>query len=196
MKPSDYFRTVRSDKASLYSSFYDLAISSLLFEGNSIRVLEIGCTDMLNRLGSGSSNAFSKMPFVEKYVGIDTIPPKNDFGEKATFIHGNAYTKEVVDKVASLNEKFHLVIDDGPHTPKNQIAFFKLYEQFCAEKAIMVCEDVLLKPDEEIHQNEVFNSLNDPKVLIVRHPYLEQKLLVHGNANKRHKINLLVKTQF
>ena len=196
MKPTDYFRTVRSDKASLYPSFYDLAITSLLFEADAIRVLEIGCTDMLNRLGSGSSNAFSKMPFVKKYVGIDTLPPKNDFGEKATFIQGDAYSKEVVAKVESLNEKFHLVIDDGPHTPKSQITFFKLYEQFCAERAIMICEDVLLKPDEEIYQNEVFNSLNDPEILIVRHPYMEQKVLAHGNVNKKNKINLLVKTKF
>lgn len=42
MKPSDYFRTVGSDKASLYSSFYDLEIPSLLVEEDSIRVLEIG----------------------------------------------------------------------------------------------------------------------------------------------------------
>lgn len=141
LKPLDYFKQTRTDKQ-MYGGFYNMAIQSLYALNGPIRVLEIGCIYFLNMYGSGSSNAFSKMPFVEKYVGIDIVPPKNYLGEKAEFIQGDAYSQETIDKVFFLSEDYHLIIDDGNHGLHMQIDFFRLYEKFCAPKSMMVCEDV------------------------------------------------------
>lgn len=140
MKPSDYFKKT-TDKI-MYHVFYDMAIPLLTgFNGN-IRVLEIGCTALLNKFGRGSSNAFSEMPFVEKYVGIDINPPKYDFGDKSTFLHGDAYDPEMVDKVSLISDDYHLIIDDGPHPWQKQAEFFNIYERVSAPTSFMVCEDV------------------------------------------------------
>ena len=180
MKPSDYFKKTGTDKGA-YTIFYDMAIPLLTTMNGSIRVLEIGCTFMLNQYGTGSSNAFSEMPFVEKYVGIDIIPPKHDFGEKATFIQGDAYTPKMVEKVASLSAGYDLIIDDGPHGWRNQVKFFELYERLCAPKSIIVCEDV-----STLQIYTCFEKIDD------------RKLCLFASENKRDKIfgrdkNLLVK---
>ena len=196
MKSSYYLAMTHTDKKSLYPSFYDLAIASLLSFTNSIRVLEIGCTAILNRRGTGSSNAFSKMPFVEEYIGIDVTPPAHDFGKKATFIRGNAYNKEFVDELKSLNKKFHLIIDDGNHEVDSQIKFFQLYEQFLEEKSIMVCEDVYMPPGEEKYKNPILYSLNDADIFVVSHPWIQKKLLSKGYKEAKDDYNLLVKIKF
>lgn len=158
MKPSDYFRIAKTDKHH-YHVFYDMAIPLLTAFNNSIRVLEIGCTAMLNTVGSGSSNAFSKMPFVEKYVGIDRVAPENDFGEKATFLQGDAYTSEMVDKAGLLAEDYHLIIDDGNHDWRSQIKFFQMYERLCAPKSIVACEDV-----NTLRFHLLFDGVNDERL--------------------------------
>ena len=168
----------------MYADFYDMAIDCLVSIYGSIRVLEIGCTLTLNKYGSGSSNAFSKMPFVEKYVGIDTIPPQYDFGEKTIFVHGDAYKPETIDKVKSLSDNYHLIIDDGPHGIHSQIEFFNLYNRFLAEKSFMVCEDVLA---EEIQ--EIIESLKDPFMYSFISRYKkDKKILAEGDRR-----NLLVR---
>lgn len=172
----------RTNKA-MYANFYDMAIEFLIAMYGSIRVLEIGCTLTLNTYGSGSSNAFSNMPFVEKYVGIDKTPPKHDLGEKTTFIQGNAYTPETVDKVIALSERFHLIIDDGSHTLESHIAFFKLYKRFCAEKSFMVCEDVRVE-----YLQPIVDTLRDPHISFMAHPEKDKKMLMKNDI-----CNLLVR---
>jgi spermidine synthase len=42
----------------------------------------------------------------------------------------------------SKNEKFDIVVDDGPHTIDSMVTFIKLYSQLLKEDGILVVEDV------------------------------------------------------
>ena len=147
MKPTDYWLDIQTDRK-VYPNFYNIYLPLLYFYGGEpISVLEIGCTLNLNQYGDGhgSSHAFSRLPFVKEYVGIDVSPPQYDFGEKATYIEGDGYSENTIQKIRELNKKFHLIIDDANHHVSSQTKFFKLYEQFSAVNSIMVLEDVHFK---------------------------------------------------
>ena len=187
MKPSNYFQRTETDKRIQYPDFYDMAIYALLHLVQvPLRVLEVGCTEILNRNGSGSSNAFSNMPFIEKYVGIDKVAPAYAFGEKATFIQGNAYEAEMINQVQALSERFHLVIDDGSHACEDQIFFLQNYERFCAPISVLICEDVRMHHVQPIHE-----ALNDEKLLFISGVNWKT-----GEILSTHKQNLYVKFNF
>lgn len=42
----------------------------------------------------------------------------------------------------SLNTKFDIIIDDGPHTLESQIDFIKLYSDFLEDDGILIIEDI------------------------------------------------------
>ena len=84
--PSVYLTESNSDKTGVrhnYTNLYDWLFASLLFQNGMkpIRVLEIGGA----MFGERSGHAFAKMPFVEKFVGLDVHPIQEDFGEKGVF---------------------------------------------------------------------------------------------------------------
>lgn len=47
-----------------------------------------------------------------------------------------------VNTFLSKNEKFDILVDDGPHTIESMVKFIKLYSQVLKEDGIMVIEDV------------------------------------------------------
>jgi len=55
----------------------------------------------------------------------------------------DAYSKEFIRKqLSSLNVKFDILIDDGPHTLESMINFINGYLQFLEDKGILIIEDV------------------------------------------------------
>jgi len=142
-RPSKYLSHTYSDKTNLhdhdYSDIYNLLIAALVaYHGAPLRVLEIG----VSMFGIGSGHAFSKMPYVEKYVGVDVAPLTEPLAEKGVFIHGNAYSEATFEKVKS-EGPYHLLIDDGEHTYYQQESFFRMYREVAAVPSVMVCEDVV-----------------------------------------------------
>lgn len=143
-KPTDYWSDIQTDRNN-YPNFYNIYLPLLyLSVGAPLSVLEVGCTLNLNKYGDGhgSSHAFSRLPFVKEYVGIDIRPPQYYFGEKAKFIEGDGYSEDTIQKIRELNKKFHLIIDDANHHVSSQTRFFNLYEEFSAVHSLMVLEDV------------------------------------------------------
>lgn len=167
-RPSDYLKASASDKTGRvhdYSDLYDLLFVSLLSIVEApIRVLEIG----VSRFGEGSGHAFSKMPYVEKFVGLDIMPLKSDFGEKGVFLHIDAYTAEGV-AAAKAHGPFHLIIDDAEHAHAQQVAFFSLYPILCAKPSVMVCEDV-----QKDKLDTRLQAIADPRLMVVQVPAVPQ----------------------
>ena len=163
--PSAYLDESNSDKTGVrhdYGNLYDWLFSSLLFQNDMqpIRVLEIGVT----MFGEGSGHAFSKMPFVEKFVGLDKNPIQEEFGEKGVFLNVDAYTEEGVQSAAPYGP-YHLLIDDAEHVHDQQVAFFAMYTSLCATPGIMICEDV---PKMTIAKR--LRAIRDSSLLQVRVP--------------------------
>lgn len=163
--PSAYFDESNSDKTGVrhdYSRLYDWLFSSLLFQNEMqpIRVLEIGVT----MFGEGSGHAFTKMPFVEKFVGLDVNPIEKDFGEKGIFLQVDAYSEEGLQSAAEY-APYHLLIDDAEHIHKQQVAFFNMYTSLCATPGVMVCEDV-----PKIVIPKRLKAIKDPSIMQVRVP--------------------------
>ena len=164
-RPSAYLNESNSDKTGVrhdYGNLYDWLFSSLLFQNGMqpIRVLEIGVT----LFGEGSGHAFAKMPFVEKFVGLDKNPIQEDFGEKGVFLKVDAYTEQGL-QAAACHGPYHLLIDDAEHIHDQQVAFFRMYTSLCAIPGIMVCEDV---PRMTIGKR--LKAIKDPSLLHVRVP--------------------------
>ena len=163
--PSAYFDESNSDKTGVrhdYGNLYDWLISSLLFQNGMqpIRVLEIGVT----MFGEGSGHAFAKMPFVEKFVGLDVNPIQEDFGEKGVFLNVDAYSEKGLQSAARY-APYHLLIDDAEHSHEQQVAFFTMYTSLCATPGVMLCEDV---PKLTIMKR--LKEIKDPTLLKVRVP--------------------------
>jgi len=143
--PSKYISITLSDKTCKgshdYSDLYDMVFATLLFQhGAPLKVLEIG----VSKFGYGSGHAFSNMPYVEKFVGIDVKPLSTPFSDKGTFIQCDAYDENALKEKIVPHGPFHLLIDDGLHTEKAMKRFFDLYRSIAAVPSIMVCEDVFL----------------------------------------------------
>jgi len=164
-RPSEYIAETKSDKivpVHNYGLFYDIIFSVLLSQVDKpLSVLEVGVS-MFG--GEASGHAFSRMPFVGSYVGIDRDPLKGpDFADKGIFVQTDAYTDEgLAAVIATGTAPYHLLIDDGSHVKEDQADFFKRYEILCADVAVMVCEDVhkkshdwLMLRDQELYHIRV-----------------------------------------
>lgn len=117
---------------------YDLFIDYLYLRiGKPIRVLEIG----VSRTERATGHAFSRMPYVEKYVGIEIEPLETDFGRKGKFINADAYDPATVEMLQA-DAPFHLLIDDGSHQVEDVLFFFEHYKRLAASVSIMIAEDV------------------------------------------------------
>ena len=164
-KPSEYLKEVNSDKVEPkhnYGYIYDMLFMALLFrtQGQPLRVLEIG----VSQFGVGSGHAFSCMPFVEKFVGIDINPLCADFESKGIFINADAYTERGIQSVKHQGP-YHLLIDDASHHPKDQITFFKQYTSLCDVHSIMICEDVV-----KHNVQPILETLKDNEIHVVNVP--------------------------
>ena len=164
-KPSEYLKEVNSDKTfpkHNYGSIYDLLFMALLFRtrGKPIRVLEIG----VSHFGVGSGHAFSRMPFIEKFVGVDISPMCCNFAPKGVFIKADAYTKNGIQAIERQGS-YHLLIDDASHHPDDQVTFFKEYIPLCDTPSIMICEDVR---KQDVHS--ILETLGDNQIHILSVP--------------------------
>ena len=138
--PSEYLLECESDKTSRqhnYGMLYDLIVEWLLIRSDFLRVLEVGCS----MFSVGSGHAFSRMPFVEKYVGIDAVIPELKLPDKFIYLHGDAYSEDIFSDIEK-HAPFDLVIDDGSHAYEDQLFFMQNYGRFCKPTSVMVCEDV------------------------------------------------------
>jgi hypothetical protein len=52
------------------------------------------------------------------------------------------HTRFFTNTFLSKNEKFDIIVDDGPHTIQSMVSFIKMYSQVLKEDGIMVVEDV------------------------------------------------------
>ena len=188
--PSAYFAESNSDKTGVrhnYANLYDWLFASLLFQNGMkpIRVLEIGVT----MFGEGSGHAFAKMPFVEKFVGLDVNPIQEDFGEKGVFLNIDGYTEKGLQAAAPYGP-YHLLIDDAEHSHDQQVKFFTMYTSLCATPGVMVCEDV---PRMSIPKR--LKAIKDPSLLKVRVPgaFIATKGKLDNNVLL--KINMIGHTQ-
>ena len=142
--PSEYFAECETDKIGIqhnYGMLYDMVIEWLLIRSQFLRVLEVGCS----MFGNGSGHAFARMPFVEKYVGVDAVVPELKLPEKFIFLHGDAYSESIFETIEK-HAPFDLVIDDGSHLFQDQLFFMQNYGQFCKPTSVMICEDVFNSP--------------------------------------------------
>lgn len=115
----------------------------LSFKDKKINLVEIG-------VRSGASiclwnNYFSN---VEIY-GLDDLSDKNNHnipikeewvsGKNVNYIIGDAYTKEVADKIKN---KIDILIDDGPHTLESHNKLIDLYLPKMKKNGLIIIEDI------------------------------------------------------
>lgn len=149
--PSWYFSKTNTNKASRsrhnfgylsirhdYSFLYDTIILSLVaLKQSPLKVLELG----VSMYGYGSGHAFSEMPYVGKFVGVDIAEPVTSLGNGNIFVHADTDTMDCINKL-KFHAPFDLIVHDANHTPESQIFFFQNYSRLLAKPGYMVCEDV------------------------------------------------------
>lgn len=174
---SEYFSEVNTDKLSIphnYGYLYDIFFMGLLYKkGTPLNVLEIG----VSAFGNGSGHAFSQMPFVEKFVGVDIQPLSHNFGGNGVFINTDAYSIDRINEIKR-HGPFNLLIDDGSHLPHDQITFFKEYLDLCESPGILFCEDVRLH-----NMTEILGKLSDKTIHVVQVPDTYALEFHDGGAN-------------
>lgn len=142
---SDLLDKSTSDKNTThkYGVVYDLIFNSQYLKfGRKLKVLEIGIT----QFGDGSAECFSKVPFVEKYVGIDNKTYRGNISyDKVSIYSGekyDAYTFEMINEILEKEGSFDIIIDDGPHTWESQKWFLKNYFSLLNDGGVLMCEDI------------------------------------------------------
>lgn len=158
LNPSAFLNRSISDKTHIhnYGTLYDMVFCAMMFANKKpLKVIEVGVSEIANSYKSkrgyahGSGHAFSQIPYIEKFVGIDLKPMKLEFSDRGVFIQANAYTQETIDKIKQYG-KFHIIIDDGSHRLDDIVTFFQLYESLLDNNGIMICEDVKSEYVEDI----------------------------------------------
>ena len=134
----DIFLKHEVDKATFhhYTLFYELIISHLwsTFK-RPITLLELGVEQGI------SMQAFSELPQIGKYIGVDTQPPALEEPEKATFHHLNAYDDSTVEAL-KFEGPYDLIIDDASHQEEDMCYFFEKYTTLCRPGGFLVYEDL------------------------------------------------------
>ena len=136
-----------TDKAALvdrgshhYGDLYEL-----LFRGwrnEAIEILEIGVLD------GGSIRAWRRY-FPKSYVVAIDISDKVAFDDpNIEFIHGDAYSDEVISKLSGYT--FDLMIDDADHRVENQTIFLQRYSPLLKPEGILIIEDVITRDGAKI----------------------------------------------
>lgn len=126
-----------------YGITYELIFNSQYLKlGRSLRVLEIG----ISLFGEGSVGPLSEIPYVKKYVGLDNKKYKGKIPNDKVKVYAgpeyDAYTLEMINFLKENEEKFDIIIDDGPHTWESQEWFFVNYYPLLNEGGVMICEDI------------------------------------------------------
>lgn len=126
-----------------YGPIYDLVFNTQYIKfGRNLNVLEIGIT----QFGEGSAECLSKIPFIEKYVGVDIKPYRGNFSSENVKLYSgpeyDAYTLNVMNDIMEKEGKFDIIIDDGPHTWESQKWFLKNYFSLLNQGGVLLCEDI------------------------------------------------------
>lgn len=93
--------------------------------------------------------------------------------EKITFIHGDAYTKEIVDKLKNI--KFDIVIDDGFHSIETIQFFIENYFKLLTPNGIGVVEDIGLDGIATLRKVEKIIKKNKFKGSVVKYDFDKDK---------------------
>ena len=140
--------TSDKNKKHRYAVVYDYIFNShYLKKGSPLNILEIGIQ------AGPSIDVWDKSPIINKVVGVD-ITTKEwfdnqckinntpwDFSNNVTLYHDtDAYNREFVRSLE--NQKFDIIMDDGPHTWESQLIFFDLYYDLLEDGGVLICEDI------------------------------------------------------
>lgn len=133
---SDLNLETDKDSCHSYAEIYDDLFKDLF--DKKINLLEIG----FDRGGSAQlwCNAFPNAKILSMDIDIskhtkDALNSFKNFSLKKI----DAYSKEAVD---SLEEKFDIIIDDGPHTLESFFSLIKLYLPKLKKEGLLLIEDV------------------------------------------------------
>lgn len=144
-----------------YDEFYDMIFALMLCKHQRpLNVLEVG----VSMFGAAASyHAFSKVPYINRYVGIDNVPLKGDVPTNMIFLLEDAYTASVLTRIRPCGY-FDILIDDGTHIPEDQAYFWHNYNQFMhPDHSVIAVEDVW---DDKI--DLTINLFQDEKVQLYR----------------------------
>jgi hypothetical protein len=130
-----------TDKGGVHSYIGELDRLIGYQKNDKIKILEIG-------VYRGGSIAMWHDSFPNADIhGVDILlrpdPRLNlDSRDRVTLYEGDAYSDEVVNRVAQ-NGPFDFILDDGPHTLKSMKAFVRQYASLLnPDGALMIIEDV------------------------------------------------------
>jgi hypothetical protein len=131
----------QTDKSSLGHNY--LRLYELLFrhiKDSRLRLVEIGV-----QFGHSLRTWHEYFKFSD-IIGIDAVSNGSNTldlksTERINLILGDAYTEEVLYKVA-VASPINIIIDDGSHTPKDQEWFVQHYSGLLADKGILIVEDI------------------------------------------------------
>ncbi len=140
-----------TDKAALTlrGSHHYFDLYELLFRGwrdDNISILELGVLD------GGSARTWLRYFPNSQITMIDTMDVVVS-DPRIEFIHGDAYTDEVISKLQG--RTFDIMIDDTDHRVENQTVFLKRYSPMLKPTGIMIVEDVIMKGGAEILKGEL-----------------------------------------
>ena len=135
-----------TDKAALtdrgshhYGDLYELLFRTR--RNHNILILEIGVLD------GGSIRTWRKY-FPKSHVIAIDISDRVKFDDPFVhFIHGDAYSEEVISR---LSGGFDLMIDDGDHRVENQTIFLQRYSPLLKPGGILIIEDVITRDGAKI----------------------------------------------
>lgn len=123
-----------TDKGTLHKYFqlYDTLLTRHR-DGN-INLLEIGT------LGGESLRLWHEAFPHANITGMDINDPNVNDLERVKFFKGDAYTAKGVNRVK--NDRFDVIIDDGPHTLESMIYVVKHYSQLLTSTGTLIIEDI------------------------------------------------------
>ena len=145
IKDNPEYGTDKGFPKSYIDEFYEKSFSGLV--DKDITLVEIG-------VRSGSSLKMWREYFSKaKIIGIDNfsdlnnhqIPINNSwiYNEDVQFICGDAYDKDVSDRI----ENIDILIDDGPHTFESHVKTLELYLPKINLDGMVIIEDVSYNPN-------------------------------------------------
>lgn len=133
---NDYSYTFGTDKETVHcyvSKIYEDIFSQ--YQNKEIKLLEIGV------FKSASLKLWSEYFSNAKIIGVDiqdNILPQYKNLKNVQTIFGDAYQ----DNFVLNDDKYDIIIDDGPHTLESQLIFINKYISMLNKNGVMIIEDI------------------------------------------------------
>ena len=138
-----------TDKAALtergshhYADLYELLFRN--WRNNSVSILEIGVLD------GGSIRMWRRYFPNSKVTAIDVLDNVKFDDPNIEFIHGDAYSEEVIYKLYASGKTFDVMLDDGDHRVETQTIFLQRYSPMLNPQGILIIEDVITRDGAKI----------------------------------------------